>query len=194
MTFYIQPSWMYGQSFAGQALYGHISSFNLSPIPMINHKGDRVDWEDFSGRPLYITAGFTSCPNTCPVTMSYYQQLAHALNGNASFSMLTIDPLRDTKPVFSAYLNAINQDFIGLIIEDEKLLNQVTTELKQSVFVSKAGNQIIHKGYIYLLHPKVNGLIIYTQTDLDISKMVSDIQLLNEHLGRDYFAQQNSEA
>lgn len=180
VLFYIQPAWIHNNTINGQTLYGHLSSFKLTDVSMKSHQGDRVVWSDYSGHPLYISLGFTSCPNACPLTMLSYQKLVKKLNNGAKFSLLTVDPKRDTEDVLNNYLQAINQDFLGLIIEDDEQLNKVTAEFKQSVFVSKANNKINHKGYIYLVHPNVNGMIIYHQENLDIEKMVDDFNLLTD--------------
>jgi len=197
LLFYLQPTWLFGQTIAGKSLYGHITSLKLSQVPMSSHQGKTLNWDSFAKNPLYITTGFTSCPNTCPVTMSYYGRLAtqlEQLEQRATFSLLTIDPRRDTPEVLEAYLHAINKKFVGLIVEDSRLLSQVTNELKQSVFVSQGGEQIIHKGYIYLIHPNVDGLIVYDQTNLDIDKMLNDFQLLAKNNAFTIAKPNNSEA
>ncbi len=179
VLFYSQPSWLFAKKHGGKALYGHVTSFTLSDVEMLNQQGEHVSWSHFSDKPLYLTLGFTSCPNTCPVTMSHYQRLANHLSTQANYSLLTIDPERDKPEVLDSYLGAINQNFVGLVINETKRLNQVTAELKQSVFVAQQGQQIIHKGYIYLIHPQVKGLVVYDELNLDIEKMVADFYILN---------------
>lgn len=179
--FYSQPSWLFAKKIAGEELYGHVTSFTLSEVVMTNQRGERVSWNSFADKPLYLTLGFTSCPNTCPVTMSHFQRLANRLTSQANYSLLTVDPERDKPEVLEAYLGAINPNFIGLVINNIERLNQVTSELKQSVFIAKRGEQIIHKGSVYLIHPKVAGLIVYDELNLDIEKMVADFNLLDSN-------------
>lgn len=177
--FYLQPEWLFAKKHNGTSLYGHVTSFTLSEVEMTDQRGSPVSWKSFADRPLYLTLGFTSCPNTCPVTMSHYQRLASRLSNKAHYSLLTVDPERDKPNVLGSYLSAINKDFLGFIINKTEIMNQVTAELKQSVFIAKRGKQIIHKGYIYLIHPSIKGLIVYDELNLDIDKMVADFNILS---------------
>ncbi|MGB0494974.1 MAG: SCO family protein [Kangiellaceae bacterium] len=185
-VFYQQPSWLTYFQANKLPLNGHMTSFKLSDVTMKNQYGELVSWQDYQDRPLYVTLGFTSCPNTCPVTMSYYKNLARLLDDQAVFSLITIDPVRDTESVMRSYLGAINESFVGLIIKDTQRLNRVAGELKQSIFVSSTGNEYIHSGTIYLIHPKASGLIIYNNNNLNIESMLDDFQ----RLGRTNFNKQ----
>lgn len=177
--FYAQPVWLIGAFSSQPQLYGHLTRFTLTPYQMKNQFGESVTWNNYSDRPLYVTTGFTSCTNSCPVTMSHYRNLANKLNQKAEFVFLTIDPTRDTLNKLEEYLGAINRHFIGIRISNDTMLKKVVDEFKQSVFITNNISQITHKDYIYLIHPKMKGFIIYEAIAPDIDLMVEDLKILS---------------
>ena len=177
-VFYAQPSWMFNL-YSNQAdLYGHLTGFSLTEHNMENQFGEVVTWKDYSDKPLYVTAGFTSCASSCPITMSHYQKLSNKLDKKVYFSFLTIDPKRDTATKLANYLQGINDDFVGIRISNSDVLDKVVDEFKQSVFVPTNNNQIAHKYYIYLIHPKLKGFIVYDAINPDIDLMEKDFNIL----------------
>lgn len=177
--FYAQPKWLIGLISNQPRLYGHLTTFRLTDYPMKNQFGELVTWKDYSHKPLYVTTGFTSCANSCPVTMSHYQRLAKKLDQKASFAFVTIDPTRDSFIKLEKYLQGFNEDFIGIRISDDTLLKNVVDEFKQSVFITTNESQITHKYFIYLIHPKIKGFIIYDAANPDINLMAEDIKILS---------------
>ena len=77
----------------------------------------------------------------------------------------------------SAYLSAINPAFIGLRIGDKAELNQALADLKQTLVHSGEPLDLMHSNYIYLMHPKLSGLVIYTKPDA--TKMAQDLEIIN---------------
>ena len=54
---------------------------------------------DLAGRPAYVTAVYTDCPDVCPMTMAQTQKVRDALGPDAdrvAFVALSFDPARDT--------------------------------------------------------------------------------------------------
>ncbi len=158
-------------------LSGYQTKFMIGDYNMRNHQNKQVSWKNFSKRPLYITAGFTRCPHTCPMTMNLYQRLAKQINHQADFALLTVDPEHDKPSVLKRYLSAINPSFIGLQIDDKTEFNQSISDLKQSLINSGEPSDLMHSDYIYLLHPKLTGLVLYTKPD--IKSMANDLIILN---------------
>ena len=158
-------------------LSGYHTPFVIGDYTMEDHRGNKVSWEKLSVRPVYLTAGFTRCPHSCPMTMVTYQQLAKKLGKKADFSLLTVDPEYDKAPILSAYLSAINPEFIGLRIGDKRELGLAMDDIKQTLVDTGEPLDLMHSDYIYLLHPKVPGMVIYTKPN--VNDMVKDLEKLN---------------
>lgn len=62
--------------------------------------------DDLRGRPAYVTAVFTACPDVCPMTMHQSARVREALGddaGRVQFLALSFDPARDTPAVLRRY-------------------------------------------------------------------------------------------
>jgi cytochrome oxidase Cu insertion factor (SCO1/SenC/PrrC family) len=167
---------VYNKILGKPAINGFQSSFKLSNYPMQNQLGQTVTWSTYADRPLYITTGFTICSYTCPITMIFYQKLKQKIQDKAVFSLFTIDPLSDSPKVLGHFLEQFDPAFVGLQINNNVHFKKVISELNQSVTNVPESKDIIHSNYIYLLHPKLNGLVVYTEQHLDL--ILRDYKLL----------------
>ena len=62
--------------------------------------------DDLRGRPAYVTAVYTHCPDVCLTTMRQTMEIREALGADAQdvqFVVLTFDPARDTPAVLRRY-------------------------------------------------------------------------------------------
>ncbi len=62
--------------------------------------------DDLAGRPAYVTAVYTNCPDVCPMTMAQTQKVREALGpdaGRVQFVALSFDPARDTPSALRRY-------------------------------------------------------------------------------------------
>ena len=58
------------------------------------------------GRPAYVTAVYTHCPDVCPMTMAQTQRVREAMGADTArvqFVALSFDPARDTPSVLRDY-------------------------------------------------------------------------------------------
>jgi protein SCO1/2 len=159
------------------AISGYQTSFMIGDYAMEDHQGNKASWAQLSGRPVYLTAGFTRCPHSCPMTMVIYQKLARKVGPQADYALLTVDPAHDTASKLKDYLSAINPAFIGLRIGDKVELDLAMTDLKQTLVDTGEPLDLMHSNYIYLLHPKLKGIVLYTKPDVTV--MAKDLEILN---------------
>ncbi len=160
-------------------LYGQITPFTLPPVTMQNHLNQNADWSDFDETPTFLTTGFTSCHDVCPMTMAFYQRLKSKLGTQAKLVFLTVDPQTDTTEQLNQYLSGFDKDFVGLRIEPQKELTLVLDSLKQTYALSTDTQNIGHQSYIYLLHPKLDGLMVYTASHPDVNLIKQDLDKLS---------------
>jgi len=156
---------------------GYQTPFMIGDYVMEDHQGNKTSWAKLSERPVYLTAGFTRCPHSCPMTMVVYQKLAKKLGAQADYALLTVDPDHDKTPILSAYLSSINPSFIGLRIGDKSELDLAMADLKQTIVDTGEPLDLMHSNYIYLMHPKLTGIVIYTKPN--VSVMAQDLEILN---------------
>ena len=159
------------------AISGYQTPFMIGDYAMKDQTGTSASWAQLSERPVYLTAGFTRCPHSCPMTMVIYQKLAKKIGAQADYALLTVDPEHDTTAILKAYLSSINPDFIGLRIGDKRELDLAMADLKQTLVDTGEPLDLMHSNYIYLMHPKLKGIVIYTKPD--VNKMSKDLEILN---------------
>ncbi|GAA3925666.1 SCO family protein [Litoribacillus peritrichatus] len=160
-------------------LYGQVTPFQLPSVTMESDQGKAVQWQDFDDTPLFLTTGFTSCEYTCPMTMAFYQKLAKKVNNDARLAFLTVDPDTDTPAQLNHYLKSYGQEFVGLRVQQKQQLETVMNSLKQTYALAGASKNIGHQSYIYLKHPKLKGLIVYTADQPNVSLMQQDLKKLS---------------
>lgn len=174
--FYIPPNPFFNKLTGGLGLYGFQTELTLSPHLLEDQKGNRRTWASFSDKPLYVTTGFTACRMTCPVTMRFYQKMVNITGDKVRYALLTIDPKNDTPQQLASYLTPLNPNFIGLRVSNSTYFKKIISELQQVIYASGEQGNIEHKSYIYLIHPKLSGLVIYTQQDIDL--MINDLKII----------------
>ncbi|MES2663356.1 MAG: SCO family protein [Pseudomonadota bacterium] len=176
--FYLPPNYFLNSFTPGPTIYGLKTNIILESYPLENHLGETVYWKDYSNKPLYIGIGFTKCTFSCPLLMSFFQQLLLKMDNSAQFALLTIDPKFDTPQQLSSYLASFHQDFIGLRINSQSHFKKINQQLKQKVSSSTSLEE--HNNYVYLIHPKYKGLIIYQKPDLQ--QIVDDLTSLSQQV------------
>jgi cytochrome oxidase Cu insertion factor (SCO1/SenC/PrrC family) len=162
------PNTLLNQFKSGLTLHGFHSDIVLSPQKMHDQYGISRTWQSYADKPLFITTGFTHCQMICPLTMQLYQALESITNDNARYALFSLEPEVDTESQLKQYLDTYSPNFIGLRVTDNKNLTHITTELHQTHFISDdETNTLEHSSYIYLIHPKLTGVLIYTQPNVD---------------------------
>lgn len=113
----------------------------VRPFSLINHNGERVTHEDFSGKHMLIFFGYSFCPDVCPTELSKVTLALETLEEqgrsieNLQPLFITIDPQRDTPKQLREYLSLFHPKFIGLTgtpQEIEKVAKTYQTYYKKS--------------------------------------------------------------
>ena len=121
--------------------------YKLLKFYKLNTKRELSDFRLASGDEVYsnqnlqdqwnlIFMGFASCPDMCPMTMSQIAKTSDLLKAespellkNITFTIVSVDPDRDSPSKILKYAQAFNEDFIGVsgaIEEIYKLATNLT--------------------------------------------------------------------
>ena len=87
------------------------------PFALVDHHGDRVTHESYSGKYLLIFFGYTYCPDVCPTELLVFGQTLDALGDKAEriqALFITVDPERDTVETLAEYVANFHPDLVGL--------------------------------------------------------------------------------
>ena len=80
-------------------------------------QGVKRSLNDYHGKIVVVTFGFTQCPDVCPTTL---QSLAETMSllgersKNVQVLFVTLDPKRDTPQILSKYVPSFNSSFVAL--------------------------------------------------------------------------------
>lgn len=153
-----------------------------------DHRGARRTLDDFRGKVVMLTFGYTHCPDMCPTTLALLAGALERLGGDArdvQVLFVTVDPKRDTPQVLSQYVPAFHPAFLGLHGNVEATARtakefKVYFELRRP---NEHGSYTVdHSGQIYVFDPR-GRLRLFIRPDAPIDAIVRDLRKLLEDAG-----------
>lgn len=130
-------------------------------LALTGHDGGPRTLDDFKGRFIVLTFGFTNCPDICPTTLAEIARVrANLKAGDAArvqVLFMTLDPERDTRAVLANYVPAFDPSFIGLY-GDLETTRQTAKEFRiffQKVKPDAPGRYAVdHSAQSYVFDPQ----------------------------------------
>jgi protein SCO1/2 len=101
-------------------------------LRLTDHNGTPRSLEDFRGKVVVVTFGYTQCPDVCPTTLADLSSAVKKLGTDASrvqVLFVTIDPKRDRPELLKEYVPAFNPGFLGLY-GDAAATKKATSDFK----------------------------------------------------------------
>ena len=149
---------------------------NFGELNLIDHHGEAFDNARLKGKWTLVFFGFTYCPDVCPTTMTFLNELMGQLEGteaeDTNVVMVTVDPARDTVEQLASYVPYFNEDFIGVTGEFMDIHRFATALNPPFRKVSGEGDsyQVDHSANVVLINPRgdYHG---FFRAPLDMAKM-----------------------
>ena len=148
-----------------------------------DHNGKPRRFNEFRGKLVIVTFGFTNCPDVCPTTLLTLAQTMKQLGPDASavqVIMITVDPARDTQQVMSEYVPSFDPRFIGLV-PSEDALKQVAAQFKLVYIRNKPGKEgfytIDHTAAAYVFDRRGQARL-YVPHEMSVDDRIGDIRTL----------------
>ncbi len=131
------------------------------PWTLIAPDGAMVTDQNYGGKWLLVFFGYTSCPNTCPMTLYEVAIALEKLGSDAAEVQplfITVDPQRDTPDIMGEYTRSFDSRIVGLTGNAE----QVAAAAKEYgvYYVTHrygAGAEdrtVDHSSYLYVMDPQ----------------------------------------
>ncbi|MBP7253680.1 MAG: SCO family protein [Alphaproteobacteria bacterium] len=123
---------------------------------VVNQDGKTVTENDFGGKFLLITFGFTYCPDVCPTKLQEMALTLDALGEDAKWVQpvfISIDPLRDTPAQMKNYVALYHNNIQGLTGTPEQIAAVAKTfkvYYKRGEDVGDGNYMMDHSTQIYL--------------------------------------------
>lgn len=121
---------------------------------LVGAGGKTVKDEDFRGRYLLLTFGFTHCEHICPLMAATMGRVLESTGLPAAGLFISVDPERDSPEITHAYAQVFSAKFTGASgrydainrAAENFLISYVVTKTQQSYTVS-------HTASIFLIGP-----------------------------------------
>lgn len=127
---------------------------------LTDQNGFPLSLEDFRGKVVLLSFGYTNCPDICPTTMFTMQRLMKKLGDDGArvqVLFITLDPERDTPERLAAYMEYFNPAFLALTGTPEEIgrvASQYGTRFEKEPHGGQGEYSIAHTGVIYLIDPQ----------------------------------------
>jgi len=149
-----------------------------------DHNGKIVTDQDFQGRFLLITFGYTYCPDICPTNLVNMATALEDLGERAADIaplFITVDPARDTAVVLRDYVANFDKRIIGLT-GPQPMIDSVTKRYKVVSAVHKPKNWtdgdylVDHTASIFLMAPDGQFLVKFAHgmPPADMAKRIAE--------------------
>ena len=136
---------------SGKALIG-------GPFTLVDQNGKTVTDQDFRGRYMLVSFGFTHCPDVCPAELQVMSAALDELGPKAHQVVpifITLDPERDTQEAMGAFVKNFGSRFVGLTGSPEAIAAAADAYRVAYAQVqedtSKPDYSIDHSGLVYLM-------------------------------------------
>ena len=150
---------------------------DIGEFTLRTHRGEDFAPQDLEGQWTLLFFGFTYCPDICPTTMAFLDQLVGELDGTEAAAdtqvvMVSVDPARDTEEQLAGYVPFFNEDFTGVTGEFRDLFRFATALNTPFRKVPGQGDdyQVDHSANVVLINPRghYHG---FFKAPLDLAKM-----------------------
>jgi len=134
-----------------------ISSYSGSSFVLRDVNNEPITEKSFQGPLTAIFFGFTNCPDICPMTLSYLDQVLEKLNNNENerfkVYFISIDPEKDSPKIIKDYLDSFKNKIYGITGDPQKVfsLSKSWGVLREKIFTEDGGYLINHSSSILLL-------------------------------------------
>ena len=127
-------------------------------LALTGHDGKPRVLEDFRGKLVVLSFGYTHCPDICPTTLADIAAAVRSLGSDSErvqVLMVSVDPERDTPESLAKYVTAFDPRFIGLR-GDLDATKKVANEFKIYFAKRKTGASysVDHSAQSYVIDPQ----------------------------------------
>jgi protein SCO1 len=143
------------------------------PFSLIDQVGNRRTDEEFRGRLLLVTFGYSNCPDVCPLDLQKVTEALRLAGPEVAAGtvplFITVDPDRDTPQRLKEFVGQFSPDIVGLSGTREAIA-RVAEEYHMHIAFSRSGEPS-HSDFQYLMgrDGKLLSLIVPNATAEDIA-------------------------
>lgn len=149
---------------------------------LINHLGETRTLNNYKGKVLLVTFGYSNCTGRCVFNMQALKKISSLISDEESYKILfvTLDTKRDRPDLLKKYVENYNIPQLEALTESDEQINKVIS--KFNIFSSVknmkdnyANYQIKHSDFLYLINQ--DGIVInsYSNWQKNFSPIIEDL-------------------
>lgn len=156
----------------------------LEDVALVDQNNAPFQLSSLKGEAVFVSFGFTNCPDICPTTLNHLAAIAKLLPPGTArrtkFLFITIDPARDTPEKLKQYVPFFNSEFLGLTGSEQ----QIAHAAKQFGVIHEPQYQpkgdaanyytMNHSTYLYLLDPQGRLAVLYHYEEIPEAKKIAE--------------------
>lgn len=135
--------------------------------------GKTVTEKTFKGKIVMLFFGYASCPDICPTTMAQLSQVMSNLQDDADkvrILFISVDPHRDTPEILQAYVNAFDQNAIGLTGTEKQIADlarryRVAYQIEKPSGSDKENYEVAHSRGVYMFDAEGHARMLAADTE-----------------------------
>jgi len=148
--------------------------------------GRAVTQDHLAGHTVLLFFGYANCPDICPTTMAQLSEVVRRLGpqgSNVRIVFISVDPHRDTPERLQAYVNAFNDQAIGLTGSETQIADLARRyRVAYQIAKPKPGDaedayDVTHARAIYVFDAQGRARLMAADSD-SVEAMVTDLQRL----------------
>ena len=148
----------------------------IGEFALLDHRGDAFTPESLQGHWTLVFFGFTHCPDICPTTMAFLDELVRELENTEARDtrvvMISVDPARDTTSRLAGYVPYFNPEFTGVtgeFLDIHRFATALNTPFRRAPG-QEQNYQVDHSSNVVLINPRgdYHG---FFRAPLDLAKM-----------------------
>lgn len=150
---------------------------------LADHNGRTRTLNDFRGKVVLLSFGYTHCPDVCPTTLAELAGLMERLGSDAQrvqVLFVTLDPERDTPAQLARYVPFFHPGFLGLrgdLAATTATAGEFRVAYQKQDIGSAAGYSVDHSTGIYAFDP-AGRLRLFIDYNSPLEDVVHDVRLL----------------
>lgn len=160
----------------------------LPDVELIDQNGQpyniRTGWKT---KAIALFFGYLNCPDVCPGIMADMamarRRMPEELAAEITPVVITTDPARDTPEALKAYLERVDDSFVGLTGELETIMgigNQVGISIEQGKQLPSGGYEVDHSTQVLGVAEDREVHVVWTTLGLDVANLREDYTRLVE--------------
>lgn len=135
--------------------------------------GKVVTQEAYKGKTVMLFFGYASCPDICPTTMAALSHVMENLGDDANkvrILFISVDPHRDTPEILQAYVDAFDENAIGLTGTEKQIADvarryRVAYQIEKPTGADKNNYEVAHSRGVYMFDDQGRARVLASDTE-----------------------------